>query len=159
MAKMIIDTGEYSKEIELSKEAAETMIEEQIKSERERDAVYQKGLNDAWEAARKIETMTNLECCDAFQVSDGFILNQTTASEAIEKLKAYEQQNEIRVGDEVVWEGDKGVVTKIVTDGKTFLMLDAYGGWLLRIKKQEAVKTGRHFPQVAELLKQMQEDE
>ena len=87
------------------------------------DGAYQKGLEDAWEAARKIVHMPEgdllnifTECysavCTALQV-----LLKYDASEAIEKLKAYEekkkQDDEIKVGDEVDCSGDSFIVTRI----------------------------------------------
>ncbi len=69
--------------------------------------VYQKGLSDAWEAARKVshcalwsdyrkETGLSSVCAQD-------VLDHYSASEAIEKLKAYEQEKEaeIKVGDVV----------------------------------------------------------
>ena len=88
-------------------------------------AEYQRGLDDAWEAARKIIHMPEgdllnifTECysavCTALQV-----LLKYDAAEAIAKLKAYEEKqktdDEIKVGDEVevAEKGIKFFVTKI----------------------------------------------
>lgn len=61
---------------------------------------YEKGLNDAWEAARKIwkYDTTTLRAIfgEGIMRMDWFM--KFTASEAIEKLKAYEQENEERDG-------------------------------------------------------------
>lgn len=57
---------------------------------------YQRGLDDAWEAARKIaqqwEEDTDAEHRVVIDDSISITLNSMTASEAIEKLKAYEEE-------------------------------------------------------------------
>ena len=62
-------------------------------------AMYQKGLKDAWEAARKI--CTNWVLSDSLlskifgidkTIDD--VMKENTASEAIEKIRAYEQEKE-----------------------------------------------------------------
>ena len=75
---------------------------------------YQQGLNDAWECAKRIVlTKTDVNCpyftADELIKIFGYCTSQNvlctySASEAIEKLKAYEQQKtnaEIMAGDEV----------------------------------------------------------
>lgn len=130
---------------------------------------YQRGLSDAWEVARKIslakidggfswESMNNMFGTD----SPSKIYKTFTASEAIEKIRQYEQEqeNEFKVGDEFENEksGKKFVVLKmngkeidryIDADGKTYCMT---------VKYKEKRKTGRHFPEIAAVLKKMRED-
>lgn len=129
------------------------------------EADYQRGLDDAWEVARKISKMSNKEQFDCFD-NHGMtnVLDYNTAAKAIEKLRAYEEQkkaeDEIKVGDEVE---DKhncaGVVTRIHSVGN-----DIWCNVLYKEGKQYSTfvsnltKTGRHFPQVAELLDAMKED-
>jgi len=97
--------------------------------ESERNSEYQRGLNAAWEAARKIfgyeidggipidkiGRVFGYSEDATFCTAD--IIRHNTASEAIEKLKAYEEKqkadDEIKVGDEVDWSGDKFIVTRI----------------------------------------------
>ena len=131
-------------------------------------AMYQKGLKDAWEAARKI----CLEECDGgMQISvikDIFnvsyyrdALRDYSASECIEKIRAYEQEQQIQVGDEVIntqtdarfivthmWvnnHGEKGVSGFNYECSAFSTALD-----LVR-------KSGRHFPEIAEVLQKMKE--
>lgn len=63
----------------------------------------------------------------------------------------------IVVGDEVVdkneW-GVKGVVTEI---GERCMSIVEKEGWVSRWKKDEFNKTGRRFPQIEEILKQMKD--
>ena len=76
---------------------------------------YQQGLNDAWECAKRIVlTKTDVNCpyftLDELIKIFGYCTSQNvlctySASEAIEKVKAYEEQQkadaEIKVGDEI----------------------------------------------------------
>jgi hypothetical protein len=120
---------------------------------------YQRGLNDAWDAAKKLWDLKG-EMIKAFRKYSVFdILNCYTAAEVIEKLKAHEQekeQDEFHVGDEFEnGAGKKFVVLKmdgkeidryIDGDGKTYVMDTKYSG--IR-------KTGRHFPEIAAVLEKM----
>ena len=132
-------------------------------------AMYQKGLKDAWEAARKI--CTNWVLPDSVlskifgtdkTIDD--IMKESTASEAIEKIRAYEQrQEEIKVGDEVAFHHDDGrpdtvvVVTYIGQDGFIDGM-DGRGTQYAHKNPKKWTKTGRHFPEIAEVLAKMKEE-
>ena len=124
---------------------------------------YQKGLNDAWEAARKIFHMTpdlrgKVLDCPPCVYED--VVNLVTVFEAIEKLRQWEQKkDEIQVGDEVEIVsgfGSYGVVSWIHPEASDVYVIrrDGSAG---DEEKNDLKKTGRHFPQVAELLKAMQE--
>ena len=72
--------------------------------------------------------------------------------------KAREEKNEIRVGDEIVYrDGIKGVVVGIGDDGQISVLNNKYNAPQLLIK-DNATKTGRHFDQIEEVLKRMQEE-
>ena len=136
-------------------EGVELKAEDEMKT-------YEDGLNEAWEAARKIAcndgyTWTELE--NIFNSrSMNSIISFFTASEVIEKINHYEETKvEIKVGDEVTDnDGWNGVVTCISPDGE-YLVVTLQDGSALRWEKEHFKKTGRHFPQIAEVLKQMQE--
>ena len=130
---------------------------------------YQKGLSDAWDAARKI-------ACDRphggfridtkqhiFGASDyAYILANYNASEAIEKIRQYEQEEQIQVGDEVIGIYSSGEQTNpfVITKGNSDYYFGIYSGsgefCQGGLKLQ---KTGRHFPEIAKVLKKMQEKE
>ena len=141
--------------MELKEESGDTM-----------NKTYEDGLNDAWEAARKIVYLPSVggysasELLDIFgrtDISSAQLLKHNTAAEVIAKIKEYE--NRIEVGDEVTDDdGWKGVVTWISPDGE-YMVVVLQDGSALRWKKESFKKTGRHFPQIAEVLKQMQEEE
>ena len=132
-------------------------------------AAYQRGLNDAWEAARKIVDSRNFT--ELSSVFDGgndetggytvrtpyYVITNYTAAEAIARIRAYEEQREIHVGDEVTCEGyvGKAVVTYVNDENATILH---WLGGASCVKKDHLTKTGRHFPEVAALLNKMKGD-
>lgn len=123
--------------------------------------IYQRGLNDAWEAARKIvlspdeggTSLTDIYVMFGNNGSMQRVFRSYSASEVIEKLKAYEEKQkadeEIKVGDEVIdtqtgarfcvthfWKsnhGDKGV-SGFNRECSAF-----------QVTIGKAKKTGRHF--------------
>lgn len=125
---------------------------------------YAKGLEDAWEAARTV-----VDCkvpYDFWELSSGqsmlAVFKRYSAKEAIEKIREYEEEQkkaaEIKIGDEVTDnDGWEGVVMWISPDGKYIVIMQKDGA-ALHWKKESFKKTGRHFPQIAEVLKQMQEE-
>lgn len=126
---------------------------------------YEDGLNEAWEAARKIActtekggyTLTALEqIFNTRSLSD--IIDTYTASEAIDAMENYE---EIKVGDEVINKyGWKRVVTNTHINGEVTLM-DSNGDFYVYCRAEvsdlDLKKTGRHFPQIKEVLKQIKD--
>lgn len=137
-----------------------------------------KGRSEAWEAARTIiDFWFNVAHCDPNNFAKLFgidahlgdhvfekLFEQFTASEAIEKLRAYEEQKdaEIKVGDEVylIDKNHTRVVTCIFCengDYKKAVQITESGKWVVD-KISELQKTGRHFDAIEEVLKKMQED-
>ena len=125
------------------------------------DTAYQRGLDDAWEAAKKMfSSMTDSDIEKAFPTewnNGGFkALMNLRPQEAIAKLKAYEEKqkadDEIKVGDEMrqVYEsgaetGVRCVVTSI--DGDCMSGFSQYGRATvcsLQVNRWWK-KTGRHF--------------
>ena len=135
------------------------------------EAEYQRGLNDAWEAARKIadmwETMDNEDLLETFGVTArigestiGALFKKQIANEAMLELEAYEEKqtdDEIKVGDEVETKDGKRFV--VTTFGSGFDGDIAVGvcadGLGLGVDLKELRKTGRHFD-IASILKEMQ---
>jgi hypothetical protein len=124
---------------------------------------YDRGLNDAWECARKLTHPRYGGYRDSeekeifgYDNSDDVLTNYS-ASEAIQKIKEYEekQKNEFQVGDEVMnpW-GRKGYVS-CMNDDELFVIYP--GGTTGHSTKCTYEKTGRHVPLLAEWLEQMRE--
>ena len=143
------------------------------------EGAYQRGLDDAWEAARKIaemwETIDNDELLGIFGLTAkigestiGTLFKKQTAAEAIEKLKAYEEKqkadDKIEVGDEVEWDndftGDRFIVTRIYQPyGKKEQCdgIDDDGDVYRAVLIESLVKTGRHFD-IASILEEMKHE-
>ena len=129
------------------------------------DDAYKRGLDDAWEAAKKLfSSMADSDIDKAFPIewnNGGFnALMNLQPQEAIEKLKAYEEKqkadDKIEVGDEIIpsYSDIAGVVTLI--DSDTIYVLWRDGSSTSRIKLKEVRKTGRHFD-IASILEGMRE--
>lgn len=137
------------------------------------NAAYRKGLEDAWEAARKIgsNSMCSLEemgfdfsqCAVDDYNPSWFVVKNYSASEAIEKIRQYEQEKEeqIQVGDEVTpreTEYDDMIVTRLWKDDYDSDCIDAIGfdGRICSFLVSRVSKTGKHY-EIAEVLQKMKE--
>ena len=118
------------------------------------DEAYQRGLDDAWEAAQRVVCRTEAGgmTLDTLQkvfgvISPVIIMQSNTAQEAIDKIKAYEDgkhSDRIEVGDEVI--SDTG--TKFTVTG--FTNSDAVCGFSARglgcfNTIDKLTKTGKHY--------------
>ena len=132
----------------------------EIKYRAEVKEAYQKGLEDAWDAARKVAyywiwSGQTSEAEEIFGTDDVIaIFKSHSASEAIEKIRQYERgkEEQIQVGDEVISPNGKGVVTEI-KDIYVRIMYAKGSGQV--VKPEDLTKTGRHFPEIAEVLEKM----
>lgn len=117
---------------------------------------YENGLNDAWEAARKIgyslKTSIVTEIFGTPYSSQ--IFSDTSAAEAIAKIRQYEQEKEqkIKVGDEVNAPCGKAVVTGMENDSARYVYSSGEYGFM---EKSNLTRTGRHFPEIAAVLQKM----
>lgn len=131
---------------------------------------YQCGLNEAWECAKRIALVKTDEDCPYFTVSElkkifGYstyqsVFNTYSASEAIEKVKAYEEHQKvddvIEVGDEVTLKSnDSNCLGVVVRVDDTNAILMTRDGYTTMYRLEILKKTDCHFPQVAELIKAM----
>ena len=128
------------------------------------DEAYQAGLNDAWEAAKKLfSSMADSDIEKAFPIewnNGGFkALMNLQPQEAIAKLKAYEHKDSDRidVGDEVNWDGDCFIVTKIFQPRNMKEQCDGIdddGSAYHDILMEDLKKTGKHYD-IASILEAM----
>lgn len=138
---------------------------------KEAEEAYQRGLSDAWEAARKLVLdsnhggLTNYDIEEIFGVDEEQAIINYSASEAIEKIRQYKQkQEEIHLGDEVTFlpNNAKGIVTECHVPDVLYGDNDKYavwcGGTMEYVLKQHLTKTGRTFPEIAEVLQKMKEE-
>ena len=129
------------------------------------DEAYQQGLDDAWEAARKIVLDPNevgTSYPDLFAMfgnrSIQSVFRNYTASQVIVKLKAYEDKQkadeEIKVRDEVMVYGNRGVVTYVCGDVYTVMMYDgSCGKWV----SADLRKTGKQHD-IDKILEELRND-
>ena len=119
------------------------------------DEIRRKAHEEAWEFARTVKRMSIADCGKCFETYTGiFDLNY---SEAKAKYDAWrKQKDEIRMGDEVIYNSHiKGIVLMPETEEKYGTILT---GDFITVSHDELKKTGRHFPEVAELLKNIREE-
>ena len=135
------------------------------------DEAYQAGMDKAWEIARRIRVNYEDGGIDGDGLRKMFgtantytIIKDNTASEAVAKIKAYDNAmhyGRIEVGDEVEWDGDKYVVTYLNYDIETSEITDydllAYDGSVVdHVKKCTFTKTGKHYD-IQSILEAMRE--
>ena len=121
------------------------------------DEAYQRGLNDAWEAARKIalmDTETSENVTGYFGLFR--IMENLTPMQAIEKLKAYEEKkaDELKAGDIVDWSGDKYIVSYINNDGRADLIHIEYGSTCESVSPDCFTRTGKYYD-ITKILEEM----
>ena len=129
-----------------------------------RQAEYQRGLDDAWEAAKKISLMSPDEIEKVFPGAAKYNRYNLGYSgvEVIAKLKAYEEKqkadDEIKVGDEVKWNSDVIVVTRLYKDGG-FDWCDGISkdGIAFHVLAENVCKTGKHID-IASILEEINDE-
>ena len=120
------------------------------------EKAYQQGLNDAWEAARKVVALSTVDRRKVFGSEYMYsILEKHTASEAIEIIRQYEQEQQIQVGDEVITASGKAVVMGVGPVHFEYANADGSYGY---DKVKNVKKTGRHFHEIAEVLQKMRDN-
>lgn len=140
---------------------------------------YDLGLNDAWECARKMMLSDEdggialSDILKIFGMTQYSAIKRFSAAEAMAKIKEYEKKQkpvedaEIKVGDEVIYHGRGAQIG--AHDGSIGVVLGIEKNWVgVRFKsswncvgicKDKLTKTGRHFPQIEEVLEQMKGEE
>ena len=120
---------------------------------------YQQGLNDAWETITKIAKMPDGERMTHFgEVWISNILNAYSLEQIFTILEKSEfEPDEIKIGDEVesLITGRTYIIHEI--DGKDVKGYNFKNQHTCYGDKNDFKKTGRHFSQVAELVKAMKE--
>ena len=123
------------------------------------NAACQKGLSNAWETVKKLFNFTFDEQATIFKTTSvRDIVRKYSASETIEKIDAYEQEKEeqIQVGDEVITASGKAVVMGVGPVHFEYVCAD---GSIEYDEVKNVKKTGRTFPEIAEVLRKMKETE
>ena len=128
-------------------------------TEPDEDEIRQMAHEEAWDFMYELFFKEYSELNDIFGTqSRTEIMSSMTYAEAktiYDKWK--KEKEEVRVGDEVVYHGNKYVVGYVGAD-EVYHIVDR--NWI-RVVVQgdyQIFKTGRHFPEVAELLKKIGEE-
>ena len=136
------------------------------------DEAYQEGLNDAWECVKEIIYFTgdgglsDDELCEIFGTAFlRHILRDYLPSEAIQKIKDYEERKkqkdaEICVGDEVYAFQDSEIKRIAIYINDTGDVADTVlpSGMIMPCLIKDLTKTGKHYSQIAEVLKELRGD-
>ena len=122
-----------------------------------KEMAYNKGLQDAWELARKISNLPQRMIYDIFQIEDAYLLDvftDNTYQEALAKIEAYDKKQEkIKVGDVVEHkDGIKSVVMDVLEE--QIAVFTENGCIELWINQGNVKKTGKHID-IESLLKQI----
>lgn len=141
----------------------------------EKAGEYGCGLEDAWECARKMMLSDEdggialSDIMKIFGMTQYSAIKRFSASEAIAKIKEYEEKQkpvedaEIKVGDEVIYCGGgahDGVIGVVLGTEKEWVGVRFKSSWnCVGICKDKLTKTGRHFPQIEEVLEQLKGEE
>ena len=153
----------WNREIPTTKEAETQTLPsdegyELIQEAYEYSEAYNKGLQDAWELARKISVLPTRGGMDdegTFIFDD--VLIELTPQEALAKMKAYEAQT-IKVGDVVEFaDGTKAVVIDIDTDDSLALLTESgcAESW---IKPEIVKKTSKHIDIIESIIGQIRSE-
>lgn len=131
---------------------------------------YNAGMNDAWEAARKIICneidggLSTREMIKIFgSVSASAALKNNTVSEAIAKIREFDEEKaenaKIKVGDVVVERLKNAEITFVVclVSFERIYGITGDGKWNV-CQKGEARKTGKHFPEIVKVLEAMKNE-
>ena len=126
------------------------------------DEAYNRGLNEAWEAARKLGAIPMDDYSELFETKSPYF--DFSVQEVLAKIKEYEdkqKQEQFAIGDEVYSDAfdDKGIITHITEDNVSCVCIICNGSTMMKVGTIGLHKTGRHFPQIAEVLKQMNREE
>ena len=128
------------------------------KKEAEAIEAYQKGLDYAWEICGKIIEdewwKASSYCQVVFGTDNPFSM---PASEALRKIREYEEKQnaEIKVGDEVMCGQHQTIKMVVVDTSRGIKATNGYDSWYG--EKGSCHKTGRHFPEIEQVLKAMKE--
>ena len=139
--------------------------DEKYVSAESRNEAYQRGLNDAWKAAKKnylpedhggLGYKTRMKVFGTDNI--GWIFKNLSASEAIEKIRAYEEkkkaEQEIKVGDEVSAEDGYAKFYATWKSDNCICGIDDIGKCYSYKLHEIDGKTGRCNPEIAKVLKE-----
>lgn len=121
------------------------------------NSAYTRGLNDLKSAlSDKAYLKANFGTSNWLNIIMDF-----DPDKIVSEWKTYREDNEIKVGDEVYSDAfdDKGIVTHITADKVSCVCIICNGSTMMKVGLHGLHKTGRHFPQIAEVLAELRGEE
>ena len=120
------------------------------------ERAYQHGMEDLKDSMLAIDKWSSDHKVKVFHGDIGAIsiLKNHTGSYIVNEVRKYKEQKaqEIKVGDEVTYCNDTGVVVRIEDGYDKCFVMGSNGGWFIRTDRDKVRLTGRHFPQIVEVL-------
>ncbi len=117
--------------------------------------------DEVWEFARKMISTSENEMSEMWRYTTNFgeVIHNTTYSEAKAKYEKWrKQKDEIRVGDEVIYNSRMRAVVLKPETGESYGTILTSEFSTIIVSHDELEKTGKHFPEVVKLLKKIRED-
>lgn len=114
--------------------------------------------DETWELAERIADMSYDDFISCFEGETEEYVYGLPYHEVKAKYDAWKKRkDEIRVGDEVIYNGDRVVVTDIFLQDITRLWIEGVtsSGKTVEALESDIKKTGRHFAEIEELLKKL----
>lgn len=120
-------------------------------------AAEQRGREEAWKLIKAIGKMSDDDMADCFGTS---VIVNLSYTEAREKYEAWKKEKEeIKIGDEVRHKYEpRDIMVYTGTEPGYASCIKSNGRVVIR-RADEIERTGRHFPEVAELLEKMRQPE
>ncbi len=120
------------------------------------DKSYLDGLNKTWGCIRTFASMNYEERKEIFLSADWTDFVSLSVSEAISKINEYRKiRDAISVGDEVCFPDGSKSVAIFSSDNRIALLTPE--GERVTVNPQFVKKTGRHFKQIDEVLRELKE--
>ena len=109
---------------------------------------------DAWELARTVSAMPIEAMGECFNEREAdYYVFSNPFPEAMKMYESWKEKNKIKIGDEVTSSLNKiGVVTEV---GDNMISYMLKNGHSYSTYRNNVKRTGRHFPEVAELLEKI----
>lgn len=114
--------------------------------------------DETWELAERIADMSYDDFISCFEGETEEYVYGLPYHEVKAKYEEWKKRkDEIRVGDEVIYNGDRVVVTDIFLQDITRLWIEGVtsSGKTVEALESDIKKTGRHFAEIEELLKKL----
>ncbi len=127
-------------------------------TEPDEDEIRQMAHEEAWDFATSCIDMDGKDFYECFKSDSVYYLTECTYSEVKTKYDEWKKKKkEICVGDEVVYHGNRYVVGYCGED-EVYHIVDQ--NWIRTVVQgdYQIFKTGRHFPEIKELLEKMKSD-